>query len=141
MKADLTLPENRAAFICQYYGQNVWYNGRDLCPVCADDIAIIALRRIPLSLRHISSLTEEEKKRLKYITHVPIDVEGLVECIDNDYPITEFDFAYNCNATDIISVFDELRRLGILIPWRGNSCDDLLASGVAVYREERKEGA
>lgn len=39
-----------------------------------------------------------------------------------------------------IEATDYLRSISILIPWRGNSCDDLIASGVAVYREERKEG-
>lgn len=162
MKADLTLPENRAAFMAQYYMQKVlarhdrpnegpWLLNLTNMPDTDPDYDEI--KQYYLSLRHISSLTEEEMKNLvcatilhlrkEQITHVALlSVSNKVVSYTYESDGQQFSSSIYVNHHLMWHLTAEwLIEKSFLIPWRGNSCDDLIASGVAVYREERKEGA
>lgn len=145
MKADLTLPDNQAFFMAQYLGQYVLSNGKRCLVGCYLDKMVVTGNIDPLSLRHISSLSEEEIKRLVILLGYVPDAIGMTHCKDT---VNRFISSLNNGGPEwgldvfkIKQACDMLIELGFLIPWRGNSCDDLIASGVAVYREERKEGA
>lgn len=146
MKADLTLPENRAAFDSQYYGQDVRYEDGEYKEVTTEFIKQVRYfnERTPLSLRHISSLTEDESVTLAEIMgiHGPLPFKHKYTSMkERVMAIIEYKMPIAVRFFDMKAACDKLIEWGYLIPWRGNSCDDLIASGVAVYREERKEGA
>lgn len=131
MKADLTLPQNRAAFMALYLYQPVFVH-KDGHPVPVEVTGRLIfdndIKDGNLSLRHISSLTEEEETELSEITGL-FTVTNLLNAINNN-------LKYSCQFSIALDAIDFLRSIGILIPFRGNSCKELIEAGLCVYRKE-----
>lgn len=170
MKADLTKPEVRAAFMALYWGQKVYRNRVWKDSVEPEEYYCDSINQPSdtgyLSLRHISSLTEEETfwliwNLLSDQSIDPIEKDELtIDITDNDGSV-QADFDLRCGSgtisfhidndllrikawmedeSDIVlnhgAANDYLRNIGILIPYRGNSCEELISAGLVVYRKE-----
>jgi len=146
MKADLTLPENRSAFASQYIYQDVVLSENGFCKLDTSHIKNIFHRQDhvvgPLCLRHISSLTEEEKVALS--KHMGVTGARRI-LLDNAESVTKWlieddmEIAGNIHWSEISDAIDFLRSISVLLPWRGNSCEEIIRAGLAVYRKEKED--
>lgn len=147
MKADLTKPEVREAFRAQYLHQAVFVSDYQLGYLPLE--CSLLMWKNPLHLRHISSLTEEEKRqlvkdvafrkdfysiytygdgKLEICYHTGHDPEGNMIC--------RYEYIYINHPEMLSSVADWLRRKGFLVDYAGNSCEELISAGLSVYRKE-----
>lgn len=142
MKADLSLPANQEAFRALYLNQHV--RGSKELPV----LEVCHIKgSSPLSLRPISSLTEEEMKDLICATETYLSKDQITECILS-VSHKVISYTYQTRGGNVhTSIFvnnhlmrhltaEWLQENSFLIPYRGDSCEEIIEAGLAVYREE-----
>jgi hypothetical protein len=164
MKAEIN-DLTHTQFIAQYYGQPCILDYGLLCELHAEDFGTILRNNKPLSLRSISSLTDEEFKSLCIIimgemykpsdfdwnTIVPFEPsssyvkEMRISSIDGYWSVTLSNGGYiSCMEDDsstndslgILAGYDYLRSIGILLPYRGIPEEEIIQNGWAVIRKE-----
>lgn len=139
MKADLTLRENQAAFKAMYLNQPVlrhrsWNQEKESWELNPSVFSATLQERWYLSLRHISSLTEEEMKEIINFFPYRGNKNIFIQMILLNEWTKNFDNPHKqCSSDDFIHLGDYLRGEGFLIPWRGNSCEEIISSGLALY--------
>jgi hypothetical protein len=129
MKAPIN-EETKAAFMAQYYSQPVRYEDGEFKEVTFNFLKGVRFDKddTPLSLRDISSLTDEERVDLANITGL-FTVENLINSIRDG-------LKYNCQFAVAQNAIDYLRERSILLPFRGIPCEEILQAGWAQIRKE-----
>jgi hypothetical protein len=164
MKAEIN-DTTHVQFVGLYVNQNVLDSSRftpdapePLFLLKPDDISYVVRDKVPLSLRSISSLTEEELIELGKIVGI-WSGEDLIE-YNGDFSeiksslksygksfVSLFKSGVGMGAyevlggdfMDLIKATDYLRSIGILLPYRGIPKEEIIQNGWAVIRKEETE--
>jgi hypothetical protein len=151
MKTEIT-PELKARYMALYIGQNVIVHPSDNCNFLLnglyDNKVVITgdfsggthnvsqqgherIDLCHLSLRSVSSLTDEEKLTLGRKLFLTTNQDNLID------GVTYYLRQYSRNMDAISAMWtDELRALSIALPYMGIPVEDFITAGVVVIRKE-----
>ena len=123
--------KDRVAFYNMNIGGEVWYRGGVRNLTYENIFHYSNFRGVPILLRPVSSLTDEEIMKI-------IKIETFFTPDENKYKyIKKYREIFENIFYDILKLetYDYLRLIGILIPFRDYSIQEILDMGWAKYKE------